>query len=41
MEPTLLRTVLEQCDGNRAAAARRLGMHRSTLRQKLRRYGLG
>ena len=40
LEPALLRTVLEECDGNRAAAARRLGMHRSTLRQKLRRYGL-
>ncbi|QDU37940.1 Transcriptional regulatory protein ZraR [Maioricimonas rarisocia] len=40
VEPALLRTVLEECDGNRAAAARQLGMHRSTLRQKLRRYGL-
>ncbi len=26
--------------GNRAATAAILGMHRSTLRQKMRRYGL-
>lgn len=39
VEPALLRTVLEHCGENRAAAARLLGIHRATLRQKLRRYG--
>jgi two-component system nitrogen regulation response regulator GlnG len=41
VEPPLLRVVLEQCRGNRAAAAQVLGIHRATLRQRLRRYGLG
>ena len=41
VEPPLLRAVLEQCRGNRAAAAERLGIHRATLRQKLRKYGNG
>jgi two-component system nitrogen regulation response regulator GlnG len=41
VEPPLLRAVLEQCGGNRAAAAQRLGIHRATLRQKLRKYGIG
>ena len=40
VEPELLREVLDACGGNRAAAAERLGMHRATLRQKLRRFGL-
>ena len=31
---------LEQADGNKKLAARRLGIHRSTLYAKLRRYGL-
>ena len=35
-----LRAVLEQCRGNRAAAAQMLGIHRATLRQKLRKYGI-
>ncbi|HUG91670.1 MAG TPA: sigma-54 dependent transcriptional regulator [Planctomycetaceae bacterium] len=39
-EPPLLKAVLAACDGNRAAAATRLGIHRTTLRQKLRKYGL-
>ncbi len=39
-EPPLLRSVLARCQGNRAAAAQMLGMHRATLRQKLRKYGL-
>jgi DNA-binding NtrC family response regulator len=38
IEPPLLRTVLAQCKDNRLAAAGRLGIHRATLRQKLRRY---
>jgi two-component system nitrogen regulation response regulator GlnG len=39
-EPTLLKSILAQCGENRAAAARILGIHRATLRQKLRDYGL-
>jgi two-component system nitrogen regulation response regulator GlnG len=39
-EPPLLRAILEQCGGNRAAAAHLLGLHRATLRQKLRRHGI-
>jgi len=41
VEPPLLRAVLEQCRGNRAAAAEMLGIHRATLRHKVRRHGLG
>ena len=39
-EPSLLRCVLEHTEGNRAAAAAILGMHRGTLRERLRRHGL-
>jgi DNA-binding NtrC family response regulator len=39
-EPPLLRALLEECGGNRAAAAQILGIHRATLRQKLRKYGI-
>ncbi len=39
VEPELLRETLAAHGGNRAATAERLGMHRATLRQKLRRYG--
>lgn len=39
-EPALLRTVLQQTGGNRAAAAERLGLHRATLRERMKRYGL-
>jgi len=39
-EPPLLRTLLEKCGHNRAAAAQILGIHRATLRQKLRKYGI-
>jgi DNA-binding NtrC family response regulator len=38
VEPPLLRAILEKCRGNRAAAAQMLGIHRATLRQKLRKY---
>lgn len=41
VEPPLLHAVLQHCQGNRAAAAQLLGLHRATLRQKLRRHGLG
>lgn len=40
-EPPLLRAVLEHCGQNRAAAAELLGLHRTTLRQKLRRHEIG
>ena len=40
VEPPLLEAVLEHCQGNRAAAAQLLGLHRATLRQKLRRHGM-
>ena len=40
VETPLLRTVLEHCRGNRAAAAQMLGIHRATLRQKLLKYGI-
>jgi DNA-binding NtrC family response regulator len=39
-EPPLLRAALVECAGNRAAAAQILGIHRATLRQKLRKYGI-
>ncbi len=38
-EPALLRTVLEHTGGNRAAAAELLGIHRGTLRERLKKYG--
>ncbi|HEY3966861.1 MAG TPA: sigma-54 dependent transcriptional regulator [Planctomycetaceae bacterium] len=40
VEPPFLAAVLEHCQGNRAAAAQLLGLHRATLRQKMRRHGL-
>lgn len=40
VEPPLLKAVLESTGGNRSAAAEMLGMHRSTLRERLRRYQL-
>lgn len=40
-EPPLLEAVLRHCNGNRATAAQLLGLHRATLRQKMRRHGLG
>jgi DNA-binding NtrC family response regulator len=39
-EPPILRALLEKCGRNRAAAAQVLGIHRATLRQKLRKYGI-
>lgn len=40
-EPSLIRTLLTATGGNRAAAAQRLGMHRATLRERMKRYGFG
>jgi two-component system nitrogen regulation response regulator GlnG len=39
-EPSLLQIALEHTGGNRAKAAELLGMHRGTLRERLRNYGL-
>src|SRR5262249_23428613 len=39
-EPAVLRTVLDHCQHNRAAAAQLLGIHRATLRQKCRKYSI-
>lgn len=40
IEPPLLNAVLNHCRNNRAAAARLLGLHRATLRQKLKNHGI-
>ncbi len=40
VEPPLIRAVLEHHANNRAATAQTLGIHRTTLRQKMRRYGI-
>lgn len=40
VEPPFLAAVLARLRGHRAQAADRMGIHRSTLRQKLRKYGL-
>jgi two-component system nitrogen regulation response regulator GlnG len=40
VEPPFLEALLDKCGGNKAAAAGVLGIHRSTLRQKLRKYEL-
>ena len=39
-EPALLRVVLQHTGGNRAAAAELLGMHRGTLRERLKKYAM-
>ncbi len=39
-EPPLISAALQACQGQRAAAARLLGIDRTTLRTKLRAYGL-
>ena len=40
-ERVMVESALEECGGNRTAAARRLGISRETLRRKLKSYGLG
>ncbi len=39
-EPTLLRNALRECGGNKAKAARMLGMPRSTFFSKLKKYSI-
>lgn len=41
LEIPLFVEVLNHCDGNQSRAATMLGIHRATLRRKLRDYGLG
>jgi len=41
VEPALFDVVLRHTSGNRAKAAELLGVHRSTLRERLKTYGLG
>ncbi|MCR6663648.1 MAG: DNA-binding transcriptional regulator Fis [Luteimonas sp.] len=40
LEIPLFVEVLNHCDGNQSRAATLLGIHRATLRKKLREYGL-
>ncbi|GAB3380865.1 DNA-binding transcriptional regulator Fis [Lysobacter fragariae] len=40
LEIPLFVEVLRHCDGNQSRAATMLGIHRATLRKKLREYGL-
>ncbi len=40
LEIPLFTEVLKHCDGNQSRAAVMLGIHRATLRKKLREYGL-
>jgi DNA-binding NtrC family response regulator len=40
IERTHIRRILAGCGGNRTQAAERLGIHRETLYNKIRRYGL-
>ena len=40
LEIPLFAEVLKYCDGNQSRAATMLGIHRATLRKKLREYGL-
>jgi two-component system NtrC family response regulator len=40
LERTMIQRALEACAGNRAEAARRLGIHRQLLYKKLRQFGI-
>ena len=37
IERRLIQLALQECEGNQVAAARLLGVHRNTLRRKIRR----
>lgn len=39
VEEAMIEQMMQEMGGNRAAVAQRLGMHRSTLRQKMKRFG--
>ena len=41
LEIPLFAEVLNHCEGNQSRAAAMLGIHRATLRKKLREYGIG
>jgi Fis family transcriptional regulator len=41
LEIPLFTEVLRHCEGNQSRAAAMLGIHRATLRKKLREYGIG
>lgn len=41
LEIPLFAEVLNHCEGNQSRAATMLGIHRATLRKKLRDYGMG
>ena len=41
IEAPLFAEVMRHCDGNQSRAAGMLGIHRATLRKKLRDYGMG
>ncbi|MEZ4762694.1 MAG: helix-turn-helix domain-containing protein [Calditrichia bacterium] len=41
MEQLLIEKVLKKTRGNQVQAARILGIHRNTLRNRIERYGLG
>ena len=41
LEIPLFAEVLSHCEGNQSRAAGMLGIHRATLRKKLREYGIG
>ncbi|WP_240125429.1 DNA-binding transcriptional regulator Fis [Thermomonas alba] len=41
LEIPLFTEVLRHCGGNQSRAAAMLGIHRATLRKKLREYGIG
>jgi DNA-binding NtrC family response regulator len=40
LEQAMIRSALAEASGNRSEAARRLGIHRQLLHEKLRRYGI-
>jgi two-component system, NtrC family, nitrogen regulation response regulator GlnG len=41
VEPPLLEQMMDHFDGNRASVASALGLHRTTVRQKMKRYHIG